>query len=101
MTQVHLSLNVTDLARSVAFYEAFLGVPPHKTRPGYTNFDLEDPALKLALNEHPEPQGRGVLNHLGLVVESTDEVLAAKERLQAAGLATFDEMDTICCYAQQ
>jgi catechol 2,3-dioxygenase-like lactoylglutathione lyase family enzyme len=101
MTRIHLSLNVTDLARAVAFYEAFLGVAPHKTRPGYVNFEVDEPPLKLALNEHPEPQGRGALNHLGFQVGTPEAVLAVKERLQARGLATFDEMDTTCCYARQ
>jgi len=101
MTKLHLSLNVTDLGRSVAFYHAFLGVPPLKVRSGYTNFDVDDPPLKLALNEHPDRTGKGALSHLGLLVESTEAVLAVRERLQAAGLATFDEMDTTCCYAKQ
>jgi catechol 2,3-dioxygenase-like lactoylglutathione lyase family enzyme len=101
MAKIHLSLNVTNLARSVAFYEGFLGVAPHKVRPGYTNFDVEAPPLKLALNEHPEGAPRGVLNHLGILVASPSEVLAVKERLRAAGLATFDESDTTCCFAKQ
>jgi catechol 2,3-dioxygenase-like lactoylglutathione lyase family enzyme len=99
--KLHLSLNVSDLARSVAFYESFLGTPPHKLRPGYANFDLEEPPLKLALNEYPAIEGRGALNHLGLMVSTTGEAEAAKERLIAAGLATFDEADTVCCYARQ
>jgi catechol 2,3-dioxygenase-like lactoylglutathione lyase family enzyme len=105
--KMHLSLNVSDLARSVAFYEAFLGVPPHKVRPGYANFDLAEPPLKLALNEHrwaPETARSaqpGPLSHLGFQVATAAQVLATKERLQAAGLATFDETDTTCCYARQ
>jgi catechol 2,3-dioxygenase-like lactoylglutathione lyase family enzyme len=101
MVKVHLSLNVTDLARSVRFYEAFLGAPPHKQRRGYANFDVDEPPLKLALNEYPVEPGSGALNHLGLMVSSAEEVNAAKERLKAAGLATFDEADTTCCYARQ
>jgi catechol 2,3-dioxygenase-like lactoylglutathione lyase family enzyme len=105
--KLHLSLNVSDLVRSVAFYEAFLGVRPHKLRPGYANFDLAEPPLKLALNELPRsPEARhsaqpGPLSHLGFQVATAAQVLAAKERLQAAGLATFDETDTTCCYARQ
>lgn len=101
MVKIHLSLNVTDLAKSIRFYEAFLGAPPHKQRPGYANFDVEEPPLKLALNEYPVESGGGALNHLGLMVSSVEEVDAAKERLKAAGLATFDETDTTCCYARQ
>lgn len=103
-TLVHISLNVRALPAAIAFYEAFLGVPPHKVRPGYANFALTVPPLKLALNEHPvadragEP---GALSHLGFQVPDADTVAAAKERLQAAGLATFDETDTTCCYARQ
>lgn len=101
MTRTHISLNVADVARSTAFYQAFFGSAPHKQRPGYANFDVAEPPLKLALTERAcGPEG-GRLNHLGIQVESIEQVLAAKARLQAAGLATFDEMDTTCCYAQQ
>ena len=99
--KMHLSINVTDLNRSLAFYEAFFGVAPHKIRPGYANFDLAVPPLKFALNEHTVEQGAGPLNHLGLQMPDTCQVHHAKERLQAAGLATFDETDTTCCYARQ
>src|SRR5207302_7784285 len=67
----------------------------------YANFDLAEPPLKLALNEQPEPQGRGALNHLGIVVDSPEAVEGVKQRLIARGLATFDETDTVCCYARQ
>jgi catechol 2,3-dioxygenase-like lactoylglutathione lyase family enzyme len=100
-TRVHISLNVRDLDRSLAFYEAFLGVPPHKVRPGYANFSLQSPPLKFALNEYPEGTGKGALNHLGFQVGSVEEVEAAMERLKAAGLATFDERDATCCFARQ
>lgn len=98
---MHLSLRVTDLSRSLSFYEAFFGVPPHKVRPGYANFDLAEPPLKFALNESPMEPGKGPLDHLGFQVQSAAEVERAKERLKAAGLATFDETDTTCCYAKQ
>jgi catechol 2,3-dioxygenase-like lactoylglutathione lyase family enzyme len=97
----HLSLNVTNLTRSLAFYEAFLGAPPHKVRPSYANFDLQEPPLKLALNEHPVQAGMGPLSHMGFQVPDTSHLEAAKRRLKAAGLATFDEEDTTCCYARQ
>lgn len=98
--KTHLSLNVTDVERSAAWYEAFFGKPVHKRRPGYANFDLEAPSLKLALQES-KPEGRGALNHLGILVPSTEEVNAAKERLENAGLVTFSEDNVTCCYARQ
>lgn len=98
--KTHISLNVSDVPQSVAFYEAFFGVPAHKIRPGYANFDLETPALKLALNESVAGAG-GPLNHLGIVVDSPEAVAAARERLGAAGLIALDEGDTVCCHARQ
>ncbi|MBW3623826.1 MAG: VOC family protein [Armatimonadetes bacterium] len=100
MAKTHLSLNVSDVEKSVAFYEAFFGVPAHKRRPGYANFDLSSPALKLALQENPPCCG-GTLNHLGIQVATLDQVQGARDRLKAAGLASFDERDTTCCYARQ
>lgn len=99
-SKVHVSLDVKDLERSVQFYEAFFGQPTHKRRPGYANFDLATPPLKLALQEG-EPTGRGSLNHMGVVLETAEEVQAARERLEASGLVSFDEGDTVCCYARQ
>jgi len=105
MSRVQLALNVADLEESVQFYSQMFGVEPHKRRPGYANFVVTDPALKLVLIEvPPEVRGDGTvaaLNHLGVEVESTDEGEAAKQRLVSAGLATFDETDTTCCYALQ
>lgn len=101
MTKMHVSINVRDLARSLAFYEAFFGAPPHKLRPGYANFDLTEPPLKFAINERADAAAGGALNHLGFQVATGAEVEAAKVRLQRAGLATFDETDTTCCYAKQ
>ena len=105
MSRVQLALNVSDLEASVLFYSQMFGVEPHKRRPGYANFVVTDPALKLVLIEvPPEVRGDGTvaaLNHLGVEVESTDDVAAAKQRLVSAGLATFDESDTTCCYALQ
>jgi catechol 2,3-dioxygenase-like lactoylglutathione lyase family enzyme len=98
--KLHLSLNVKDVDRSAHWYETFLGVPVHKRRPGYANFDVENPALKLAISEHETSSG-GALNHLGILVSSTDEVLAAKNRLESAGLITFSEENVTCCYARQ
>src|SRR5437588_6732804 len=98
--KTHLSLNVKDVERSAAWYETFFGVPTHKRRPGYANFDLESPALKLALQEQETASG-GPLNHLGILVPTTAEVLATKERLETAGLITFSEENVSCCHARQ
>jgi len=99
--KTHVSLNVRDVERSVAFYEAFFGVPAHKRRPGYANFDLTNPPLKLALQTASPAEGLGALSHLGIQVGTAAEVQAARERLIASGLASFDEGDTVCCYARQ
>ena|SRR5487761_2114934 len=105
MSRVQLALNVSDLEGSIAFYSSLFGVEPHKRRPGYANFAIAEPPLKLVLIEVPQDtRGNGVvgaLNHLGVEVESAAEVSAGSQRLAAAGLATFDENDTTCCYALQ
>ena len=96
---------MSDLEASVAFYSAMFGVEPHKRRPGYANFAITEPPLKLVLIETSEATRgtgtAGALNHLGVEVASTDDVAAARERFTAAGLAAFDENDTTCCYALQ
>jgi catechol 2,3-dioxygenase-like lactoylglutathione lyase family enzyme len=96
----HLAINVSDVDRSVRFYAALFGESPEKTRPGYAKFSVADPALNFTLNESP-PAELGAFNHAGFEVADVDAVLAAKDRLVAAGLATFDERDTTCCYARQ
>ena len=96
----HLALTVTDVERSIPFYEALFGLAPEKVRPGYAKFSVDEPAINFTLNEG-ERAGLGAFNHAGIQVASTDDVLAARERLVAAGLAAFDEMDTTCCYARQ
>jgi catechol 2,3-dioxygenase-like lactoylglutathione lyase family enzyme len=105
MSRVQLALNVADLEASVAFYSTVFGVEPHKRRPGYANFVVADPALKLVLIEVPaDARGTGpagALNHLGVEVDSAEEVHAATQSLVDAGLATFEEADTTCCYALQ
>ncbi|WP_439680838.1 ArsI/CadI family heavy metal resistance metalloenzyme [Embleya sp. MST-111070] len=100
MSRVQLALNVADLEASVAFYSELFGVEPAKRRPGYANFAVTDPPLKLVLIEGEAGQDTR-LDHLGVEVESTDDVTAATTRLKDAGLATFEENDTSCCYALQ
>jgi catechol 2,3-dioxygenase-like lactoylglutathione lyase family enzyme len=96
----HLAINVSDLQGSVPFYRALLNAEPAKLKPGYAKFEPDEPGIVLTLIEG-ERAGLGAFNHGGIKVSSTDDVLAARLRLKAAGLATFDEMDTECCYARQ
>jgi predicted enzyme related to lactoylglutathione lyase len=97
----HLALNVTDVERAIPFYEALFGTKPEKVRPGYAKFAVAEPALNFTLNQSEQRGELGAFNHAGIQVAATADVLAAKERLVAAGLAAFDEMDTTCCYARQ
>lgn len=99
--KVHLALNVSDVPRSVEFYRAMFGIEPVKWKPGYAKFDISEPALNLTLNQDNALTARGALNHMGVEVASTAEVLAARERLQKAGLVTSDEMNVDCCFALQ
>lgn len=101
LVKTHISLNVSCIERSVTFYEAFFGVAAHKRRPGYANFDLTEPPLKFAMQEQPVQTGAGPLSHLGFQVGTMEQVQATRDRLIAAGLATFDEKDATCCYALQ
>ncbi|MFI9201194.1 ArsI/CadI family heavy metal resistance metalloenzyme [Streptomyces sp. NPDC053048] len=100
MSRVQLALNVADLDASVTFYSRLFGVRPAKRRPGYANFAITEPPLKLVLIEG-EPGQDTRLDHLGVEVGTTDQVAAATARLRDAGLATFEENDTSCCYALQ
>jgi catechol 2,3-dioxygenase-like lactoylglutathione lyase family enzyme len=99
MSRVQLALNVDDIDEAVTFYSRLFNVEPAKRRPGYANFALDEPALKLVLIENPG--NGGSLNHLGVEVGSPDEVVAATRRLSAQGLATEVEDGTTCCYALQ
>jgi catechol 2,3-dioxygenase-like lactoylglutathione lyase family enzyme len=99
--KVHVALNVTDVNRSVEFYRAVFGLEPVKLKPGYAKFDLLEPPLNLTLNHQGTIDGQGALNHLGIEVSNSAEVLAAKERLIQAGLTTADEMNVDCCFALQ
>ncbi len=99
MSRVQLALNVDDLESSIDFYSKLFGTPPAKRRDGYANFAIESPPLKLVL---VEGQGApGSLNHLGVEVESTEDVHAATQRLASEGLATATEDEVSCCFALQ
>ena len=100
MSRVQLALRVADLEGSVAFYSKLFGAEPAKRRPGYANFAIAEPPLKLVLIEG-QPGEPTRMDHLGVEVESTGEVTAATARLSAEGLATVTEQDTACCYAVQ
>ena len=97
----HLALTVSDVERAIPFYEALFGVAPEKVKPGYAKFSVAEPAINFTLNAGERGETLGAFNHAGIQVGSTDDVLATRLRLQKAGLATFDEMDTTCCYARQ
>src|SRR5271168_2739027 len=99
MSRVQLALRVADLEGSVAFYTKLFAAEPAKRRPGYANFAIAEPPLKLVLMENPG-QG-GSLNHLGIEVADTGAVAAAQGRLAEAGLAPAAEQATTCCYARQ
>ena len=99
MSRVQLALNVKDLDEAIAFYSKLFATEPAKVRPGYANFAVAEPPLKLVLIEGVgEP---GTLNHLGVEVESTADVAATQQRLAADGLATATEDQVECCFALQ
>lgn len=99
MSRIQLALNVDDVEAATEFYAKLFGTAPAKTRPGYANFAIADPPLKLVLLENPGHSG--TLNHLGVEVGSSGAVDAEQQRLTDAGLATTDERETTCCYATQ
>jgi catechol 2,3-dioxygenase-like lactoylglutathione lyase family enzyme len=102
--RVQLALNVSDIDEAVEFYSKLFGTEPAKRQPGYANFAVIDPPLKLVLIEDVNARGQGIegaLNHLGVEVGTPDEVAAAASRLSEQGLATRLEDKTTCCYAVQ
>ena len=104
MSRVQLALNVSDIDEAVAFYSKLFGTEPAKRQPGYANFAIADPPLKLVLLEDHTARGHGTvgaLSHLGFEVESSQEVTAATRRLDDTGLETAVEEQTTCCYAVQ
>jgi catechol 2,3-dioxygenase-like lactoylglutathione lyase family enzyme len=104
MSRVQLALNVSDIDAAVEFYSTLFKAEPAKRRPGYANFVIAEPPLKLVLIANPGARGAGpdgALNHLGVEVESTDAVSAATRQFTDAGLATVEQEATTCCYAVQ
>jgi catechol 2,3-dioxygenase-like lactoylglutathione lyase family enzyme len=99
MSRLQLALNVSEMDAAVAFYSKLFGTEPAKRRPGYANFAIAEPPLKLVLFENPAATGK--LNHLGIEVESSEKVVAASDRLKQSHLAVRAEPQTTCCYALQ
>ena len=99
MSRIQLALNVADIDAAVDFYSTLFDTAPTKRRPGYANFAVADPPLKLVLFENPDRTG--TLNHLGVERESMGEVEAQANRLAGAGLSLDVEGDVVCCYARQ
>jgi catechol 2,3-dioxygenase-like lactoylglutathione lyase family enzyme len=104
VSRVQLALNVSDLDAAVEFYSKLFATLPAKHHPGYANFAVTDPPLKLVLIETVEERTAGIggaLNHLGVEVDTEDEVVRTAGRLSGQGLATTEQMGTTCCYAVQ
>jgi catechol 2,3-dioxygenase-like lactoylglutathione lyase family enzyme len=104
MSRVQLALNVADVDTAVEFYSKLFDAAPAKRRPGYANFAITEPPLKLVLIEKPAGRGHGIagaLNHLGVEVETPEEVQAATARLVGEGLDPEIQESTTCCYAVQ
>ena len=97
--RLQLALNVADLDEAVDFYTRMFGVGPAKTKPGYANFAIDQPPLKLVLFEGDGESGS--INHLGVETETAAEVVAAEARLSDSGLETTGVDDTVCCYAEK
>ncbi len=98
-TRLQLALNVDDLDAAIDFYSRMFGTAPAKVKPGYANFAIADPPLKLVLFEGDGANGS--INHLGVETETADEVVAAEARLSAVGMSTTGVDDTICCFAEK
>ncbi len=98
--KTHVALNTEKMEESIRFYQAFFGREPVKVKPGYAKFELSEPGLNFTLNQG-KVVDQGALNHLGIQVETSEEVRQAAKRLESAGLATWEEEGTDCCYALQ
>jgi catechol 2,3-dioxygenase-like lactoylglutathione lyase family enzyme len=108
--RLQLALNVSDLDEAVEFYSCLFGVEPARRRPGYANFAIDQPPLKLVLfetgHECNDDEGcnngaGGTINHLGVEVDSVEEVLEAEQRISDSGLVTTGVDDTQCCFAEK
>lgn len=99
MSRIQLALNVTDLTESIAFYSNLFNTSPAKQKPGYANFAIANPPLKLVLIENTEEGG--TINHLGIEVETSDVVHSEYDRLRALELIPIEEFNSTCCYARQ
>lgn len=99
--KTHVALNVKDLQQSVEFYQAMLGQTPIKYKGDYAKFDLDNPALNLSLELNPERQPGGSLSHLGIQVETQEEVRSAIARFKTIGLDIKEDLNNTCCYAVQ
>jgi catechol 2,3-dioxygenase-like lactoylglutathione lyase family enzyme len=100
VVRFHLSLNVSSLERSVAFYRTLFGMEPAKVRPDYAKFEPDDPPLVLSLEPNGRP-GPGTLNHLGIRLPDSPTLVAMQERLERAGVRSQREEGVECCYARQ
>lgn len=98
--KAHLAMNVSNVEDSIEFYKKMLGIEPSKVRTGYAKFDVQNPPLNLTLNQVAF-QGKGALSHMGIQVETTEDVIALREQWKERGLTPREEMQTTCCYALQ
>ncbi len=99
--KTHIALRATNLEKSVEFYQALFGIAPVKYKSDYAKFDIANPPLNLTLNLAENVQPGGKLDHLGIQVETSQEVAATIERFKISGLSIFEEHNTDCCYALQ
>lgn len=93
-------MNVSNVENSIDFYKKMFGIEPSKVRTGYAKFDVQNPPLNLTLNQVAF-QGKGALSHMGIQVETTEDVIALREQWKERGLVPREEMQTTCCYALQ
>ena len=98
--RLQLALNVPDLDDAIAFYSSLFATQPYKVKPGYANWEIVDPPLKLVVFQQADAEP-GSINHLGVETETSAEVIAAEARLTESGLTTTGVDDAVCCHAQK